>query len=211
MGQARAADRITKRCWFLPPAGRIPGLAGAPIKFQFQLILISPPPHQVHYAKPQQNDNSGLAVLVRQTKPKYTAGDVQSVEKIEGVKFYKQQIRDVPFAPLPFGNSSFYPGRPWRCQLPSQLEASSSCCPCALVLEIDFESLQVPNPRFCLSHPCSQSWLCYIWLQVKNLRLKTSQSCFENICSPKVFSWRTRRKRLEDDCQRKPQLASGYI
>merc|ERR1719322_1039338 len=29
---------------------------------------------QVHYAKPQQNDNSGLAVLVRQTKPKYTAG-----------------------------------------------------------------------------------------------------------------------------------------
>ena len=137
MGQARAADRITKRCWFLPPAGRIPGLAGAPIKFQLQLILISFPTshhHQVHYAKPQQNDNSGLAVLVRQTKPKYTAGDVQLVGKIEGVKFYKQQIRDVPLTPLPFGNSSFYPGRPWRCQLPGQLEASSLYCPCVLVL-----------------------------------------------------------------------------
>ena len=88
----------------------------------------------MHYAKPQQNDNSGLAVLVRQTKPKYTAGDVQLVEKIEGVKFYKQQIRDVPLTPLPFGNSSFYPGRPWRCQLPGQLEASSLYCPCVLVL-----------------------------------------------------------------------------
>ena len=91
-----------------------------------------PTPHQVHYAKPQKNDNSGLAVLVRQTKPKYTAGDAQSVEKIEDVKFYKQ-IRDVPLTPIPFENSSFYPGRPWRCQLPGQLEASSSCCPYALV------------------------------------------------------------------------------
>jgi len=29
---------------------------------------------QVHYAKPQQNDHSGLAVIVRQAKPTYTAG-----------------------------------------------------------------------------------------------------------------------------------------
>jgi len=29
---------------------------------------------QVHYAKPQQNDYSGLAVMVRQAKPTYTAG-----------------------------------------------------------------------------------------------------------------------------------------
>ena len=49
-------------------------------------------------------------------------------KKNEGLSsFTNNKSRDVPPAPLPFKNSSFYPGRPWRCQLPSQLEASSSC------------------------------------------------------------------------------------
>ena len=38
---------------------------------------------QVHYAKPQQNDHSGLSVMVRQAKPTYTAGDIESEYLLE--------------------------------------------------------------------------------------------------------------------------------
>ena len=56
--------------------------------------------------------------MVRQAKPTYTAG-----EKIP--KTFKHQRwlhRNVPFAPVSFGNSSFYRRRARGCELPSKLE-----------------------------------------------------------------------------------------
>ena len=76
---------------------------------------------QVHYAKPQQNDHSGLAVMVRQAKPTYTAGDIDSDYPSEASRL-THPSRHVPSASVPFGNSSIHPCRAWRCQLPSKLE-----------------------------------------------------------------------------------------
>ena len=71
----------------------------------------------MHYAKPQQNDHSGLSVMVRQAKPTYTAGDID----FGGIEV-DILSRHVPSAPIPFGNSSFHTCRAWRCELPSKLE-----------------------------------------------------------------------------------------
>ena len=44
-----------------------------------------------------------------------------------------------------------------------------------------FKNTQVANPRVCIPHPCPQSGLCYIWLQVEKITMIIVLHCNQRL------------------------------
>ena len=105
---------------------------------------------QVHYAKPQQNDHSGLAVIVRQAKPTYTAGSWTLLLTSR----LTMTSRNVPSPPVSFGNPSVYPGSAWGCELPSKLEVIIVFYCILMARKLPPNIIQVPDTCVCIPHSC---------------------------------------------------------
>ena len=102
----------------------------------------------------------------RQSRP------IQQVRRFpKTLKHQRWLHRNVPFAPVSFGNSSFYRRRARGCELPSKLEVRFAFQTDPGVKITIFLNTQVANPCVCIPHPCPQSGLCYIWLQVEKITM----------------------------------------